>query len=173
MGRYAARARAARPAPRSARRGALRRVRRQGGARGSVDARSSARAARVRYASTRRLHGDVRRGEADSAGVPAGGTRPQSAARDYRRPRQPGAAHQRQRPAKVPGACESSRCRSEIYYRQKALRDAAVGATQRAVANSGAAVYAIGMGTGKGAYRRSAESRAAERQFRRLCRRHR
>jgi len=41
---------------------------------------------------------------------------------------------------------------SEIHSRQKALRDAAVGATQRAVTNSGAAAYAIGMGTGKGAY---------------------
>jgi VWFA-related protein len=41
---------------------------------------------------------------------------------------------------------------SEIYSRQKALRDAAIGATQRAVTNSGAALYAIGMGTGKGAY---------------------
>jgi Ca-activated chloride channel homolog len=40
---------------------------------------------------------------------------------------------------------------AEIYVRQKALRDAAIGATQRAVTNSGAAVYAIGMGTGKGA----------------------
>jgi Ca-activated chloride channel family protein len=40
----------------------------------------------------------------------------------------------------------------EIYGRQKALRDAAVGATQRAVTSSGAAVYAIGMGTGKDAY---------------------
>ena len=41
---------------------------------------------------------------------------------------------------------------SEIYYRQKTLRDSAVGAMQRAVTNSGAAVYAIGMGTGKGAF---------------------
>ena len=41
---------------------------------------------------------------------------------------------------------------SEIYFRQKTLRDAEIGATQRAVTNSGAAVYAIGMGTGKGAY---------------------
>ena len=41
---------------------------------------------------------------------------------------------------------------SEIYARQKALRDAAVGAAQRVVKNSGAALYAIGMGTGKGAY---------------------
>ena len=41
---------------------------------------------------------------------------------------------------------------SEIYFRQKSLRDAAIGAAQRAVTNSGAAVYAIGMGTGKGAY---------------------
>jgi Ca-activated chloride channel family protein len=40
----------------------------------------------------------------------------------------------------------------EIYYRHKTLRDLAVGGTQRAVASSGAAVYAIGMGTGKGAY---------------------
>ena len=41
---------------------------------------------------------------------------------------------------------------SEIYARQKALRDAAVGAAQRVVKDSGAALYAIGMGTGKGAY---------------------
>ena len=34
-----------------------------------------ARIARLRYASTQRLHGDVRRGEADSARLPAGGTR--------------------------------------------------------------------------------------------------
>lgn len=40
----------------------------------------------------------------------------------------------------------------EIHSRQKALRDAAVGAAQTAVKNSGASVYAIGMGTGKGAY---------------------
>jgi Ca-activated chloride channel family protein len=40
----------------------------------------------------------------------------------------------------------------EIHTRQKALRDAAIGATQRAVTASGAAVYAIGMGTGKDAY---------------------
>jgi Ca-activated chloride channel family protein len=40
----------------------------------------------------------------------------------------------------------------EIYTRQKALRDAAIGATQRSVTASGAAVYAIGMGTGKDAY---------------------
>ena len=40
----------------------------------------------------------------------------------------------------------------EIYTRQKALRDLAIGAAQRAVTSSGAAVYAIGMGTGKGAY---------------------
>ena len=40
----------------------------------------------------------------------------------------------------------------EIQTRQNTLRDVAVGATQRAVTNSGAAVYAIGMGTGKGAY---------------------
>ena len=40
----------------------------------------------------------------------------------------------------------------EVYTRQKALRDLAIGAAQRAVTNSGAAVYAIGMGTGKGAY---------------------
>jgi Ca-activated chloride channel family protein len=40
----------------------------------------------------------------------------------------------------------------EIYTRQKALRDAAIGGTLQAVTNSGAAVYAIGMGTGKDAY---------------------
>lgn len=40
----------------------------------------------------------------------------------------------------------------EIYTRQKALRDAAIGAMQRGVTSSGAAVYAIGMGTGKDAY---------------------
>jgi Ca-activated chloride channel homolog len=41
---------------------------------------------------------------------------------------------------------------SEIYFRQKALRDSAVGAAQQVVNDSGAALYAIGMGTGKGAY---------------------
>jgi Ca-activated chloride channel family protein len=41
---------------------------------------------------------------------------------------------------------------SEIYFRQKALRDAAVGAAQQVVKNSGASLYAVGMGTGKGAY---------------------
>lgn len=40
----------------------------------------------------------------------------------------------------------------EIHGRQKALRDAAVGAAQAAVKGSGASVYAIGMGTRKGAY---------------------
>jgi Ca-activated chloride channel homolog len=40
----------------------------------------------------------------------------------------------------------------EILQRQQALRDAAVGGAQRVVNASGAAVYAIGMGTGKGAY---------------------
>ena len=40
----------------------------------------------------------------------------------------------------------------EIYSRQKALRDAAMGAAQTAVKRSGASLYAIGMGTGKGAY---------------------
>jgi Ca-activated chloride channel family protein len=50
------------------------------------------------------------------------------------------------------GRLREQQVQVEIYYRHKTLRDAAVGATQRAVANSGAAVYAIGMGTGKGAY---------------------
>jgi VWFA-related protein len=50
------------------------------------------------------------------------------------------------------GATREQQVQSEIYYRQKTLRDLAVGATQRALTNSGAAVYAIGMGTGKGAY---------------------
>ena len=40
----------------------------------------------------------------------------------------------------------------EIYTRQKALRDNAIGATLRAITSSGAAVYAIGMGTGKDAH---------------------
>ena len=40
----------------------------------------------------------------------------------------------------------------EIQQRQQALRDAAVGAAQRAVKQSGAVLYTIGMGTGKGAY---------------------
>ena len=50
------------------------------------------------------------------------------------------------------GGTREQQVQVEIYNRQKTLRDAAVGATQRAVTNSGAAVYAIGMGTGKGAY---------------------
>ena len=50
------------------------------------------------------------------------------------------------------GGTREQQVQAEIYYRQKTLRDLAVGATQRAVTNSGAAVYAIGMGTGKGAY---------------------
>ena len=40
----------------------------------------------------------------------------------------------------------------DIYASQQAVRDIAIGGTQRAVTSSGAAVYAIGMGTGKGAY---------------------
>ena len=40
----------------------------------------------------------------------------------------------------------------EIHQRQQALRDLAVGGAQSAVKKSGAALYAIGMGTGKGAY---------------------
>jgi VWFA-related protein len=54
--------------------------------------------------------------------------------------------------ASLVGASREVQVQSEIYYRQKALRDAAIGTMQRAVANSGAAVYAIGMGTGKGAF---------------------
>ncbi len=50
------------------------------------------------------------------------------------------------------GGTREQQMHVEIYNRQKTLRDLAVGATQRAVTNSGAAVYAIGMGTGKGAY---------------------
>jgi Ca-activated chloride channel homolog len=49
-------------------------------------------------------------------------------------------------------ATREEQVQTEIHHRMKALRDFAVGATQRAVTNSGAAVYAIGMGTGKGAY---------------------
>src|SRR5688572_13924725 len=40
----------------------------------------------------------------------------------------------------------------EIHSRQKALRAAALGAAQTAVKQTGASLYAIGMGTGKGAY---------------------
>jgi VWFA-related protein len=50
------------------------------------------------------------------------------------------------------GASRQVQVQSEIYYRQKALREFAIGGMQRAVASSGAAVYAIGMGTGKGAF---------------------
>jgi VWFA-related protein len=50
------------------------------------------------------------------------------------------------------GGTREQQVQAEIYYRQKTLRDLAIGATQRAVTSSGAAVYAIGMGTGKGAY---------------------
>lgn len=39
-----------------------------------------------------------------------------------------------------------------IYERQKALRDSAVSATKHVVTQSGAALYAVGMGTRKGAY---------------------
>ena len=41
---------------------------------------------------------------------------------------------------------------SEIQARLLAVRNSAVAGTQHAVASSGAVVYAIGMGTGKGAY---------------------
>ena len=50
------------------------------------------------------------------------------------------------------GLTREQQVQSEIYSRQKALRDAAVGAAQQVVNKSGAALYAIGMGTGKGAY---------------------
>lgn len=55
-------------------------------------------------------------------------------------------------PPTLGGASREQQVQSEIYYRQKALRDVAIGGMQRAVANAGAAVYAIGMGTGKGAF---------------------
>jgi VWFA-related protein len=54
-------------------------------------------------------------------------------------------------PASRPNSREEQ-VQIEIYTRQKALRDVAIGGAQRAVTGSGAAVYAIGMGTGKGAY---------------------
>ena len=50
------------------------------------------------------------------------------------------------------GLTREQQVQAEIYSRQKALRDAAVGAAQQVVNKSGAALYAIGMGTGKGAY---------------------
>jgi Ca-activated chloride channel homolog len=40
----------------------------------------------------------------------------------------------------------------EIHSRQRALRETAVGAAQQVVKRSGAALYAVAMGTGKGAY---------------------
>jgi VWFA-related protein len=55
-------------------------------------------------------------------------------------------------PVKTGGMTREQQVQSEIYYRQKALRDAAVGAAQHGVKKSSAALYAIGMGTGKGAY---------------------
>jgi VWFA-related protein len=51
-----------------------------------------------------------------------------------------------------PSPTREQQVQSEIYFRRKALRDAAIDAMQRAVTNSGAALYAIGMGTGKDAY---------------------
>lgn len=50
------------------------------------------------------------------------------------------------------GPTREQQVQAEIYSRQKALRDAAVGAAQQVVNKSGAVLYAIGMGTGKGAY---------------------
>ena len=137
VGRYASRARAARPAPQSARRGLLRRVRRQGGAGGSVDARSPAGAARVRCASPRRLHGDVRRGEVDCAGIPArANTRarccsssPMAATAWCR------ASAALRLPCRVHNAGGAGA--GGDLQRQQALRDAAVGAAQRAVKTIG------------------------------------
>jgi VWFA-related protein len=55
-------------------------------------------------------------------------------------------------PAVFRGGTREQQVQMEILQRQKALRDAAVGAAQRAVNRSDAALYAIGMGTGRGAY---------------------
>ena len=49
-------------------------------------------------------------------------------------------------------ATRAEQVQIEIQHRQQALRDMAVGAAQSAVKKSGAALYTIGMGTGKGAY---------------------
>ena len=71
---------------------------------------------------------------------------------DFRRPRQPRAARQRQpAPVSRPPSREEQKCSSRLQPAEGVAR-AAVGAAQRAVKNSGAALYAIGMGTGKGAY---------------------
>ena len=152
VGRYAAGARTARPAPRSARRGVVRRLRRQGGAGGSVDAGSSARARARSIRSDPGATPRFRRGEIDCAGISARGARAQGAARDFRWPATAWCRASAARLLPVPADRESSRCRLEIQPRQHALRDTAVGAAQQVVKQSGAALYAIGMGTGKGAY---------------------
>jgi len=50
------------------------------------------------------------------------------------------------------GLSREQKVQAEINSRQQALRDAAVGAAQSVMKTSGASLYAIGMGTGKGAY---------------------
>jgi Ca-activated chloride channel family protein len=55
-------------------------------------------------------------------------------------------------PIKTYGLSREQQVQLEIYSRQKALRDAAIGAAHDVVKKSGAALYAIGMGTGKDAY---------------------
>lgn len=55
-------------------------------------------------------------------------------------------------PVQSNGLTRAQQVQSEIYYRQKALRDTAVGAAQQIVSKSGASLYAIGMGTGKDAF---------------------
>jgi len=50
------------------------------------------------------------------------------------------------------GLSREQKVQAEINSRQQALRDAAVGGAQSVIKKSGASLYAIGMGTGKGAY---------------------
>jgi VWFA-related protein len=55
-------------------------------------------------------------------------------------------------PVQRDGMTRAQQVQLEIYSRQKALRNAAIAAAQQVVKQSGVALYAIGMGTGKGAY---------------------
>jgi Ca-activated chloride channel homolog len=60
--------------------------------------------------------------------------------------------HVRGNPVNPSGLTREQKVQAEINRRQQALRDAAVGAAQSVIKTSGASLYAIGMGTGKGAY---------------------
>ena len=124
-------------------------------------------AARVRCASPRGLHGALRRGEADAPAFQRAEHARKvllvvSDGRDSLVPRISGAPVYRNSPTR------EQQVQLEILRRQQALRDAAVGAAQRVVNKSGAALYAIGMGTGKGAYVDFDEPGEPHNQFGRL-----